>query len=129
MYYYRKKRKHKYVIIDKHDWLAGCWIMPGKYPTIKGQSIHRTYAPGQGQVVRHLCCNNRCINPLHMLRGSQQENVDDEFFKSQVCKGNTGEVFSVYWYYRLWYKGQVLNWLREDNGDSRAILFKKSKDK
>lgn len=118
MYYRKKKRRHMYVAIDKVDWLAGCWITNVKYPSIKGESIHRTYAPGQGPVVRHLCCNNRCTNPLHMIRGSQQENMDDEVRKRDVCSGNTGEL-SDYWYYRIWFKGRILNMLRKDNREDR----------
>lgn len=122
--YYRKKwkRKGQYVVIDKEDWLAGCWVMPAKYPTIKGESVHRTYAPGRGDVVRHVCCNNRCVNPLHMLRGTQQENMYDEVFKRDICAGNVGEELSDYWYYRLWFKGAIMNMLMKDDREDRVFI-------
>ena len=110
-----------YVVVDKYDWLAGCWIVPVKYPTIKGKSIHQTYAPGRGPVVRHLCCNNRCTSPLHMRRGSQLENMNDEVFKRKICECNRGEL-SDYWYYRLWFKGMVMNWLKENNTEDRVFV-------
>lgn len=31
----------------------------------------------KGKVVRHTCDNARCVNPAHLLLGSQQDNVDD----------------------------------------------------
>jgi len=108
MYYWKRKRKRMYVVVDKYDWLAGCWITPVKYPTINGESIHRMYAPGVGSVVRHLCCNKKCINPLHMIRGTQQENVDDERIKWLVCVENRSELNS-YWYYRILFKKRVID--------------------
>ena len=123
MYYYgkRRKRKRQYVVIDKYDWRAGCWIMPAKYPTIDNQSIHRTYAVGYGPVVRHLCCNNRCANPLHMLRGTQLENVNDETFRRSICRGNTGEL-SDYWYFRLWFKHLIINKLDSYYEEDRLFI-------
>jgi len=37
--------------------------------------FNRKLAPGE--VVRHICDNRRCINPLHLLAGSQADNVKD----------------------------------------------------
>ena len=31
----------------------------------------------EGMVVRHICDNPRCINPLHLMLGTQQDNIDD----------------------------------------------------
>lgn len=31
----------------------------------------------KGSVVRHTCDNPRCINPRHLILGTQQDNIDD----------------------------------------------------
>ena len=32
----------------------------------------------QGRVIRHTCDNPRCINPKHLVVGTQQDNIDDK---------------------------------------------------
>lgn len=39
------------------------------------------------QVVRHACDNAACINPEHLLLGSQQDNVVDAVARGRVPKG------------------------------------------
>lgn len=40
--------------------------------------IHREWANEDGEVVRHLCGDNRCVNPIHLIKGSDIENAMDE---------------------------------------------------
>jgi len=40
------------------------------------------------KVVRHICDNRECINPKHLILGTQQENMDD---CKERNRGNKGE--------------------------------------
>lgn len=40
-----------------------------------------------GKVVRHTCDNPRCINPLHLLLGSHQDNSNDKVSRNRQTKG------------------------------------------
>ncbi len=72
----------KYVVVDKGEMEAGCWISDSKYPRMDKKYIHQTYATGKGEIVRHLCSNSYCINPMHLIRGSAGENNADEMLKN-----------------------------------------------
>jgi hypothetical protein len=41
-----------------------------------------------GVVVRHSCDNTRCVNPRHLLRGSQLENVADMVARNRTARGS-----------------------------------------
>ena len=43
----------------------------------------------EGSVVRHTCDNARCINPQHLLLGTQQYNVQDRVSRER-CANNKG---------------------------------------
>lgn len=81
---------------------SDCWVWIGKRKTnnrgqhygalnvyIKGQvktvAAHRwAYEVFKGQrpgkwVIRHQCGNTLCINPAHLLRGTQAQNVADAY--------------------------------------------------
>lgn len=52
------------------------------------QLVHRLayeddkdYNLKDGQVVRHMCDNPKCINPGHLVIGSQLENMRDKYIK------------------------------------------------
>lgn len=42
-----------------------------------------------GELVRHTCDNPTCINPEHLLLGTQQDNMDDKMRRGRhkACKG------------------------------------------
>ena len=40
-----------------------------------------------GMVIRHTCDNPRCINPDHLLLGTQQDNMDDRCARQRTTKG------------------------------------------
>lgn len=45
----------------------------------------------EGSVIRHTCDNPRCINPQHLLLGTQQDNVQDRVYRER-CANNKGTV-------------------------------------
>lgn len=73
------------VVVDREDRCAGCWMMVTKkgYPKLDGKPIHQQYAAGSGVLVRHLCSNKHCINPMHLLRGSDGQNSLDEMMRTE----------------------------------------------
>ncbi len=73
------------------------------YPRIswKGSSngkVHRivyelaTGIDPVGRVVRHTCDNPKCINPNHLLIGSEVDNVKDRVERGRTFKVITGEI-------------------------------------
>lgn len=53
--------------------------------------LHRlTYFKTHGtwpEVVRHTCDNKRCINPAHLLGGTQADNIQDKVTRNRQAKG------------------------------------------
>ena len=81
--YYRRRRRRKYrehriLMVDKINYIAGCWWMDKQYAKYNGELLYQKYAAGDGLVARHMCGNSFCVNPLHLLRGTTQDNSDDE---------------------------------------------------
>ena len=78
----------------------GCWICvshkPGHngYPRTRHNGImteiHRiVFADRKGMipkgvVIRHSCDNRMCINPYHLLSGSQKDNVNDMIIRGRI---------------------------------------------
>jgi hypothetical protein len=42
-----------------------------------------------GEVIRHDCDNKLCVNPSHLFRGTDQDNVDDCVAKGRQAKGES----------------------------------------
>ncbi|WP_089946700.1 HNH endonuclease [Litoreibacter albidus] len=40
--------------------------------------VRNRRSPPAGEVVRHRCNNRRCINPDHLVAGTQLENIEDD---------------------------------------------------
>ena len=74
----RREERVRTILVDPYDFMAGCWLSPFKYMNFNGAFIHQIYAAGEGSLVRHLCCNNYCVNPMHLIRGENWENSQDE---------------------------------------------------
>lgn len=51
--------------------------------------VHRIVAGATpGTVVRHTCDNPSCINPFHLLIGTQAENIADAVRRGRIARGN-----------------------------------------
>ncbi len=42
---------------------------------------------GEGLCIRHTCNNTSCVNPHHLLIGTQQDNIDDRNSQNRQAKG------------------------------------------
>lgn len=58
--------------------LWDCWLADYKYLRVGDIVLCREWAIGEGDIVRHLCGDNRCVNPVHLKMGTDFENADDE---------------------------------------------------
>lgn len=59
---------------------ATAWIkLPDgtKKPTTKHRRVHYEATGELPEIVRHKCDNPRCINPEHLIGGTQKDNVQD----------------------------------------------------
>lgn len=79
-----KEEKKRVILIDDEDWMAGCWLSPYKYMRFNGRAVHQIYAAGEGCLARHLCCNYHCVNPMHLVRGSDWDNRHDQDLINKV---------------------------------------------
>lgn len=75
------------ITLSRYDGFERCWVFMSKYPSINGTKIHLG-VPGieKYPLVRHLCCDNRCGNPLHLKGGTARENTNDETLKRYFKK-------------------------------------------
>ena len=75
--------------IDSTGGPDACWPWlsdrtTGGYPKMNGRYVHRLVAGAQrGQVVRHTCDNPPCVNPAHLLVGTQADNTADMIEKGR----------------------------------------------
>lgn len=90
---------------------TGCWLWlrgyaGNGYPHLylKGKSykasryVYETYvgALSKNEVVRHKCHNPACVNPLHLLKGTQHENIKDSCVSGRMnIKLTDVEVLSI----------------------------------
>jgi len=59
---------------------SGCWYLPGVYsPNYRTREIWEfVHKRKLGRwTVRHTCDHDRCINPKHLKRGTQKQNLQD----------------------------------------------------
>lgn len=78
------RRMMKLIIIEEGHVNSGCWVCDVAYPKIDRKSIHQAYAAGTGEIGRHLCSINHCINPMHLVLGNVRENSQDETEKQRI---------------------------------------------
>lgn len=49
--------------------------------------VHNAEPIPKGMVIRHACDNRRCVNPAHLLVGTQKDNMADCMQRGRVAKG------------------------------------------
>lgn len=82
---------------------SGCWLWIGgtswngygrfkvDYKSIRAHRFSYAYFIGDiqaNEVIRHKCNNPACVNPLHIVKGSIQDNVDDREAQHRGAKGS-----------------------------------------
>lgn len=76
---------------DCWQWLGAC--RPYGQINICGQQVrshvaswwlHTGARPETGVVVRHRCDNPKCVNPGHLLIGTQKDNIDDMWRRNRA---------------------------------------------
>lgn len=81
----------------------GCWLWKAKidrdgygYLSVNGRrklahrfsyELHNGTALQRGEVVRHTCDTPACVNPAHLLAGTQLDNVADRQQRGRVARG------------------------------------------
>lgn len=88
---------------DRTKLVGDCWVWRGAISKTSGygvagpraQSAHRymwilTHGePAAGLMVMHKCDVRACINPAHLVLGTQQDNMDDMVAKRRSSQGAT----------------------------------------
>lgn len=97
---YRKARSHRGFPIEFKVDENGCFICtshkPGKrgYPRMHEKLVFRHVYEQmiepleEGDLIRHLCDNKLCINPEHLRKGTQLENMKDAIRNGKMPKGS-----------------------------------------
>jgi hypothetical protein len=84
---------------------SGCWIWCGsiskhgygKLTEGRGKTLqaHRAAYENKfgkvksGLVIRHICDVKSCVNPNHLVSGTQKQNIDDKVRRNRHAKGET----------------------------------------
>ena len=73
--------------IDK-DGYGRWWLNRRKFMPAHRFSYYAYYKTDiKGKVIRHICDNTRCVNPLHLRLGDHEDNVRDRVRKGRSAKG------------------------------------------
>lgn len=81
---------------DCWEWSGGTFNNTGyaqfHVPGLRGLRAHRwIYAqikgPVEGVVIRHTCDNKLCVNPAHLIPGTQRDNIRDKVERGRQARG------------------------------------------
>lgn len=69
---------------------ATAWIVRDgvRFTTTKHRKVHFEATGEWPEVVRHTCDNPRCINPAHLVGGTQKDNVADMYSRGRNKHGS-----------------------------------------
>lgn len=124
----KKKRKAIKYTIDKN----GCWICMSHarsdgYPVIMitgnkkkiSRIMYEKYNGKipEGYVMRHTCDVPSCINPNHLLIGTQQDNINDKVERGRQIRGEKSIQTNIT-------DKQVLEMLKESNKPIKYLVEK-----
>lgn len=84
--YYKKRnykrvynqQENKLLFIDKNNPELGCWRFTQPYQMLDRKYVYSDLASGEGPITRHLCGDNKCVNTIHIVKGTDLENAMDE---------------------------------------------------
>lgn len=77
--------------VFRENMFTRCWLDEREYPF--GGQIHKASNFDGMQVVRHLCDDKRCINPLHHRQGTQLENGNDRILKTDFLIEHSNRLY------------------------------------
>jgi hypothetical protein len=67
----------------------GLFYAGGKTHLIHRLFYEHIFGPiPKGLVIRHICHNRKCLNPKHLLAGTQQENIQDSVRDGRMAGGS-----------------------------------------
>lgn len=102
-------QEHFWIYTCKPENETDCWVWKGAFRKKDGYSQMEIQTPeglrllrtahqaswliakgspvGSGLVLRHTCDNKQCVNPNHLLPGTQLENIQDMIARGRNAKG------------------------------------------
>lgn len=88
------------IVLYSKDTADRCWLTDTKYRCIRGPWPHGRIHMGcnfdDDEVVRHLCSEARCINPIHMKGGTHRENANDRMEKYYWTMAKASELIKKF---------------------------------
>jgi hypothetical protein len=75
---WNSRPNEKHLFMFREDKILNCWRFENSYERLDGVKLYDAWARGDGEVARHLCSDSKCVNPIHLIRGSWLDNAKDE---------------------------------------------------
>lgn len=95
------RKKIKYKVNNNGCWICTSHALSSGYPVIvRGKRLkkisrimYKKYKGRipEGMVIRHTCDNPACINPAHLIKGTQSDNMRDKKERGRSTRGEKSE--------------------------------------